>query len=153
MFLMFYRALYVAMALFVAVSEFKKDGNLLGAIAFAVFIAVALELMYWLRQFAPSAPDRFIGWMSRQRKRTAEDRLYPNVPLFVALILAILCIGIAIALHRTFPETCNPESRKWLFRVAICKQPFRIVTYMSTVGLFALCGVSSLVMAFRLRRR
>jgi hypothetical protein len=150
---MFYRAIYIAMALFMAVSEYRKDGDLVRALAFAVFIAVALDLMYWIRHFGTDFPDRFKGWMTRQRERTVKDRLCPNVPLFVALIMAIVCIGIAAAVHLTFPETCDPESRKWLFRIAVCKQPFRIFTYMSTVGLFTLGGVCCLIAALKLRRR
>lgn len=152
-FLMFYRAVYLTLALFMSVSEYRKDGNILGALAFAVFIAVALELMYWVRQFGTDFPDRFRIWMTHQRERVAEDPLYPNLPLFVALMMAFLCIGIATAAHLTFPETCDPESRKWLYRVAICKQPFRSIFYLSSTVLFAMVGAGSLVMAFMLRRR
>jgi hypothetical protein len=152
-FLKFYRAIYTAVALFVGVSEYRKDGNLLEAAAFAVLIAVGLELIYWAERFRTNFPGRCNVWMTRQREKVAEDRLYPNVPLFVALMTAIVCIGMAAAFHLIFPEACDPEAKKWVFRVAYCKQPFRGFFYLSTVALFAMLGASFLIMAFMLRRR
>jgi len=152
-FLIFYRAVYVALAVFIAASEFKQSGNLFQAVLLALPVVVLLELLYWLRRLGPGIPSRFFPWVASQRKRTVEDRLYPNVPLLVALLMAIVCIGIAIILHNTFPETCNPEARKWLFRVGICRQPFRAIIYMFTAGVFAIGGLGYLIMAVKMWRR
>jgi hypothetical protein len=152
-FALFYRFLYATLVLYMAVSEYRKDGDLAGAVTFSLLMMTGLELLYWLHTYKWEFAYHFKNWFSKQQHKAAQDRLYPNVPLFTAVLVAALFIGLAAVLHITFPESCDPESRKWLFRVAVCKQPFRFLMYSAEVGGIAVLGIAYLVIAYRSRRR
>ncbi len=153
MFAIVYRCFYIALVFFIAVTEYRRDGDLAGAVTFSLLIAAGLELLYWLRIYRWEFADHFKTWFSNQQNKVAQNRRYPNVPLFTAVAVAVVCIGLAAVLHITFPEGCDPDSRKWLFRVAICKQPFRFLMNSAEVGGIAGLGVAYLAIAYRSRRR
>ncbi|MBB4041348.1 hypothetical protein GGR34_003018 [Microvirga flocculans] len=138
------------------VTEYRKDGDFIGAVLFFLLMLAALELiywLYWLKANTSEFADRFKIWLGKQQNRTTQDQSYPNVPLFIALAIAAIFIGLAVVLHITFPESCDPESRKWLFRVAICKQPLRFVMYSVEVGGMMVLGLAYLMIAYRSWRR
>ena len=156
MFAVVYRCLYIALVLYITVTAYRKDGDFTGAVLFCFLMLAALELLYWLYWIKANTSefaDRFKSWFRKQQDKAANDRLYPNVPLFIALAVAAIFIGLAAVLHITFPESCDPESRKWLFRVAICKQPFRFFMYSVEVGGMAVLGLAYLMIAYRSWRR
>jgi hypothetical protein len=148
-----YRCLYVSLVLYIAIAEYQKDGDLVAALTFSSLMAAALELIYWIKTNTWEFSNRLRQWFQRQQEKAVQDRRYPNVPLLTAVAVATVCIGLAAVLHISFPESCDPESRKWLFRVAICKQPFRSLMYSAEVGGITVLGVAYLVIAYRSWRR
>jgi hypothetical protein len=73
-FLIFYRAAYVAIALCIGVSEYRKDGDLFEAIAFSVAIAVALEVLYWLQGLQTRTPPIVLGWIKARERRKNQEK-------------------------------------------------------------------------------
>ncbi|ANY82374.1 hypothetical protein BB934_29135 (plasmid) [Microvirga ossetica] len=74
MFLIFYRSAYVALALYIAVSEYQMDGGLFDVIAYPLMIALALEALYWLQRLQTSTPRIVLGWMKAREDRKRQQK-------------------------------------------------------------------------------
>jgi hypothetical protein len=73
-FLIFYRCAYLGIALYIGLTEFRKDGDLVEAVAFSLFIAVALELLYWLRELKARTPEIVLGWIREREERKRQQK-------------------------------------------------------------------------------
>jgi len=152
-FLIFYRALYAGGALYIAFNEYQRDDDLFEAIVFALVIAAALELAYWVNEAGRDLLSRFGIWLKGQEMKARDDELYPNIPLIVLIAIGSLTAGLALFLYLADLGTCNPASKKWLFRGAMCRPLVRATFQIVTIGFFGLGSLTSFWAAYMARRR
>jgi hypothetical protein len=79
-FLIFYRCAYLGIALYIGLTEFRKDGDLIEAAVFSLFIAVALELLYWLRELKARTPQIVLGWIGKREERKQQQKAASELP-------------------------------------------------------------------------